>query len=102
MVRLSPFEIIWSKRAFEQLKQIKEFIKEDSPKGSEKVVKAIVKRVQTLSTHAMLYEADRFKISNDGSYRATTIYKFRVVYRITSEQVIILKILHTARLPKKY
>ncbi len=102
MVRLKPFETIWSKRSLDQLQQIHHFIDQDSPTGAKKVVKAIARRVESLSTNAMIYEADRFKKNNDGSYRATLIYKYKIVYRITQKQVIILKILHTARLPRKY
>jgi len=66
------------------------------------VVKAVSLRVQSLSTDAMIYEADRCKKNNDGSYRVTHVYKFRIVYRIAEKQVRILKILHTARKPRNY
>jgi plasmid stabilization system protein ParE len=102
MVKLKPFEVRWSKRSLDQLHEIHEYIKQDSRQGADKVVKSIAKRVDSLSTHAMIYEADRFKRNNDGSYRATSIYKFRIIYRITENQVAVLKILHTARLPRKY
>ncbi|MFZ5553754.1 MAG: type II toxin-antitoxin system RelE/ParE family toxin [Bacteroidota bacterium] len=102
MVKLRPFDIVWSKRSLRQLKDIYLYIEKESPGGAKKVVKAISSRVQSLGTNAMIYEADQCKRNNDGSYRATHVYKFRIVYRITAKHVMILKIMHTARKPRIY
>lgn len=94
------FEIVWSKRSLTQLKEIYDFIYQDSPAGAKKVILSIYKRINSLEKNALIFEADRFKKNNDGTYRSTFIYKYRIVYRITNEKIIILKIMHTSRLPK--
>ncbi len=49
-----------------------------------------------------MFEADRFKIKNDGSYRAFTEYDFRVTYKVKPTEIIILKVIHTSQKPRLY
>jgi plasmid stabilization system protein ParE len=102
MVKIKPLEVIWSKRSLSQLQDIYTYIEKESPKGAIKVVNAVVSRINSLGEKAMMFEADRFKKNNDGSYRAIPVYTYRIVYKIKLNQVHILKIHHTSRLPKKY
>jgi plasmid stabilization system protein ParE len=102
VVKKIRYKIIWSQRSLYQLNEIYSYIHKESPQGAKKVVASISKLVGTLSTRAMIYEADRFKVNNDGSYRAFTVYSYRVAYRIKQDRVIILKVLHTSQEPEIY
>lgn len=49
-----------------------------------------------------IFEHDRFKFDNDGSFRAFEEFKYRVAYKITEDQIRILRIRHTSREPIEY
>ena len=55
MVKFIGFDVIWSRRSLQQLKDIFSYIEKESPQGARKVVKAVSLRVQSLSTDAMIY-----------------------------------------------
>jgi addiction module RelE/StbE family toxin len=95
-------KIIWSKRSLRQFKKLYEYIKEESPKGADKVREAIITTSEKLKTTPLMFEADRFKTNNNGAYRAFTEFDFRVTYKVKANRIIILKIIHTSQKPKDY
>jgi plasmid stabilization system protein ParE len=96
-------EIIWSETAQSQLKKIYKYLskKSKSDEISSKVIDKIYNSVTILSTNWEIYELDEMKISNEGNYRAFERYSYRITYKITLEQIHILRIRHTSRNPKK-
>ncbi len=96
-------EIIWSKAAKNQLEKIYFHIfKESKSKNiSNKVVEAIYNSVTILKTNWEIYELDEMKIPNNGDYRAYEIYSYRISYKITSNEIHVLRIRHTSCNPKK-
>ena len=89
-------------RSILQFKKLYDYIKVESPQGAEKVREAIILTAEKLKSAPLLFEADRFKTNNDGSYRAFTEYNFRVTYKVKPAEVFILKIIHTSQQPKLY
>ncbi len=49
-----------------------------------------------------IYGPDKYKINNDGSYRAFEIHKYRIVYRVTGKIIWVLRIKHTKTEPLTY
>ncbi|MFB9079506.1 type II toxin-antitoxin system RelE/ParE family toxin [Flavobacterium procerum] len=97
-------EIIWSKTALNQLEKIyfHLFKKSKSENVSNKVIDTLYNSVTILKTNWEVYELDEMKISNTGNYRAFEIYSYRISYKITSNEIHILRIRHTSRNPKKF
>ena len=95
--------IVWDKIAVEQLKDAYNSYKTDDSSGfSLKFKSTILKTISELILNPEIYEQDRFKKGNDGSYRAFEKLNYRIVYRITETQIRILRVRHTSREPLKY
>ena len=95
--------VVWDKIAFEHFKEAYDSLKGGKNLSYAKKVKnTILKRVNELLDNPEIYEHDRFKIDNDGSYRAFEKFKYRVAYRITETQIRVLRVRHTRREPIEY
>lgn len=94
-------KVVWDKVVVSDLEDIFEYLKV-KPKASSKIVPTLVKLSSELSNNFEIYSLDRFKIKNDGSYRAFEKYHYRVSYRVLPNQIRILRIRHTSRNPKEY
>ena len=91
--------VIWDREAVLQFSEIIEYISSESPKGANKVKQEVLKNTRLLSENPEAFSIDRFKKNNDGSYRAFTVFHYRIAYRITNDLVKILRIRHTGREP---
>lgn len=96
-------KIIWSKAAQNQLEKIYFHLFEETKSKNipNKVIDTIYNSVTILGTNWEIYELDEMKIPTNVKYRAYEIYSYRISYRITSENIYILRIRHTSRNPKK-
>lgn len=95
-------EIIWSKTALEQLESIYFYLIKTtkSKTTSNKVVDTIYDSVTILKSNWEIYELDKMKKSNSGNFRAYEIYNYRISYKITTNEIFIVRIRHTKRNPK--
>ena len=84
------------------MKEIYNYIYQASPQGAKKVKDEILATVKKLPTDSQIFVADDLKVDNDGSYRVFYIYSYRIVYKITPDSILILRIRHTSREPKEY
>ena len=96
------FKVNLDNLALSQLKQACEYIKKDSLKNSIKVRKDIFSACMALSLHPEKYSLDKYKLNNDGSYRAFELHHYRIVYRIVQTEIKILRIRHTSIEPEEY
>ena len=69
---------------------------------NDELNKAILKTSKELVKNPFIFEQDRFKFDNDGIFRAFEEFKYRVAYKITEDQIRILRIRHTSRVPIEY
>ena len=82
---------------------IYEYLKTDNNLVYAKEVKdTILKTTTELLENPTLFKQDRFKTDNDGSFRAFEKFKYRIVYKITEEQIRIIRVRHTSREPIEY
>ena len=95
-------EIIWSKRALKQFKDIYDYINNESPSGATTVRDAVMNTLEMLPSNPEMFEKDRFKEINDGTYRAFTVFHCRIAYKISASKILILKVMHTSQEPKDY
>ncbi|MFT3950103.1 MAG: type II toxin-antitoxin system RelE/ParE family toxin [Agriterribacter sp.] len=96
------WSIVWSSEARKQLKEAYTFIKKDSVKNAEKVRTGIAAIVKELAVQPDKYHPDKYKLLNDGSYRAFEKYRYRVAYRVMEDEIRILRVRHTSMEPKAY
>ncbi len=93
---------VWSKKATLQLQQAFDFIKQDSLQNAEKVRDEIIDITIDIVNHPEKYSLDKYKTTNDGSYRSFEIHRYRISYRITKDFIRIVRMRHTSRSPLNY
>ena len=96
------YQVVWTNRARKNLKQVYDYIREDSPQNAYKVVEAISTAVYKAIKNPEVYRPDKYKINNDGSYRAFEKHRYRVVYRFNKDTIRVLRVRHTSQEPLKY
>ena len=97
-----PIIIKWNKRAFSELIKAIEYIENDSPQNAEKVKRNIFTTINKLLTHPDFFAPDKFKLNNDGTFRAFEIHSYRIAYRSLKNEIRIIRIRHTKRNPRNY
>jgi plasmid stabilization system protein ParE len=85
-----------------ELRNIIYYIKSESGIGAAKIKTEILETFKEWTKNPERYPLDRFKLDNDGSYRAYEIYHLRITYQISEFQIRILRIRHTKRSPLGY
>jgi len=94
--------ISWDKQALQQFNAAIKYIALDSVQAAEKVRHDILKKIDGLKTHPGFYNPDKYKKNNDGNFRAFELYHYRLSYYVSSTEIRILRIRHTAMEPKEY
>lgn len=94
--------IIWDKIALQDFEAIIRYIGNDSVQSAEKVGVEISEKIERLADYPEMYPPDKYKLNNDGNYRAFECQRLRVSYCISTVEIIILRIRHTGREPLTY
>ncbi|WP_366914015.1 type II toxin-antitoxin system RelE/ParE family toxin [Niabella sp.] len=88
-----------AKRAFREAYQ---YIKRDSLQNAEKVRVKLLASIKALPTNPERYAPDKYRLNNDGAYRAYEILKYRVTYYIGDSVIRIIRIRHVRMNPLEY
>ena len=94
--------VVWSIRASDSFRKIFEFICQDSYTNAEKVRSGILKIIDSLPDNPEKYPPDKFKKDNPGNYRAFEKYSFRIAYKYSDKEILILRMRHVKQEPKEY
>jgi len=97
-----PFVIKWNRRALNQLIKAIAYIEEESPQSAEKVKNEMLDSITSLQTHPEKFAPDKYKLNNDGSFKAFELYHYRIAYRFWKNEVRIIRFSHTKRSPQQY
>lgn len=90
---------IWSKSAKKHIQAAFDFIKHDSLQNAEKVRDEIIDASIELVLNAEIHSLDKYKLNNDGTYRAFELHRYRVSYRVLKNEIRIVRLRHTSRSP---
>jgi len=96
------YAVVWTKRSQQHMKKAYDYISKDSPQNAVKVMEDIVTAFNKAVTNPEFYGPDKYKQSNDGSYRALEKHHFRIVYRFSNNIIRVLRIRHTSMEPQYY
>jgi len=88
--------------ALGQLKTAINYIKKDSSQNALKVKNDIFTVAKSLPLQPEKFPLDKYKIDNDGGYRAFEKHHYRVTYRVTETEIRVLTIRHTSMEPFEY
>ena len=94
--------ISWSKSAATQFESAITYIASDSVVNAEKISGDIIKELNKTLNNPGFFPQDKYKLNNDGSYRAFEKHRYRVAYRYSGNVIRVLRIRHTSREPKEY
>lgn len=94
--------VIWTETAKTQLKEIYLYIAEDSIIQADRIFRKLIEAVEKLPEFPKKYPSDKYKVNNDGNYRAFELYHYRISYKITSSAIFILRIRSTFRNPEEF
>jgi len=78
------------------------YIKKDSLQNAEKVKAKILASIKELIKNPLRHAPDRYRSNNDGSYRAYEIYKYRITYHVSADEIHVIRIRHTKMTPLEY
>jgi plasmid stabilization system protein ParE len=95
-------QLVWTRRSQQHLRALYRYISEDSVQNAMKVVNDIVTAAEKAIANPEYYNPDKFKINNDGSYRAFEKHRYRIAYRYEKNIIRVLRIKHTKMEPKNY
>lgn len=96
------YEVVWTKLSEKQMKHLYDYISNDSIKNAGVVLNDITAAVNKAINNPEIYNADKYKINNDGSYRAFEKHHYRISYRFTKNIIRVLRVRHTSMKPKSY
>lgn len=82
-----------------QLQKAFNYISQHSPQNAEKVRDEIIDLTLKIPSHPETFPLDKYKKNNDGSYRAFEIYHYRVSYKVTNNDIYIVRLRHTSMSP---
>ena len=91
-------EIKWSKIAVRQLEKALDFIiKEGLAQYAAELQHDILLRIENLTDNYNIYQLDKYKTDNDGTYHAFEVDDYRISYRVINSEIRIIRIRHTSR-----
>jgi plasmid stabilization system protein ParE len=95
-------KIIIDNEAKIALREVYNYIKKDSPQNAEKVKTEILESIKELLKNPEKYSPDKFRLDKNISYRAFEIYKYRITYHVSTDEIRIIRIRHTRMNPLEY
>jgi plasmid stabilization system protein ParE len=94
--------ITWDKQALNYFRESIQYIREDSPRNAEKVKMEILEKINELSRRPEVHKPDKYKLNNNGNYRAFELHRLRIGYLVKENEVIIARIRNTNQEPLEY
>lgn len=95
-------KVRWYETAKKQYTSAFEYIMNDSIQNAEKFERRLLKKLQVISKSPTICPPDKYRINNDGNYRAFSIYRYRISYRIKGNEIRILRLRLTSMKPKYF
>jgi plasmid stabilization system protein ParE len=71
-------------------------------KIAEKLKEDILASTRELATRPEIHPPDKYRKENDGSFRAYELHRYRIAYRVTEKQIIIVRVRYTSMEPVYY
>ncbi len=92
-------EIVWTETALKQLEEIYFYLIEHSKSQSiaDNVIDNLFRSTKILKQSWDIYEKDEMKIPKNEDYRAYEVFSYRISYKVTTSDIIILRVRHTSR-----
>lgn len=94
--------VIWTKKAFSQLERAIKYIREEQGISyAEIVLNKVLGTARLLETTPKIGRVEPLLEHKKSEYRFVLVWSYKIIYRVTSDRVIISRVFHTSRNPKK-
>jgi plasmid stabilization system protein ParE len=88
-------EVVWAESARDALDEVIEYIARDSPQAAVQMLEEVLRAGGSLAT---LSERGRIvRELNDPTIRELLVFKYRLLYEVEDQRVLIVALLHGAR-----
>jgi plasmid stabilization system protein ParE len=91
------YRVIWDTKAKESLKAITVFIKEESPTAAKKVRTELLQLTGSLKKMPERFSPEPYLEQKGNDYRSISKWSYKIIYRVSEDEVRILEIVHTSR-----
>jgi plasmid stabilization system protein ParE len=95
-------KITWDKQALHYFRDTIRYIRQDSPQNADKVKMQVLEKISELSIRPEIHKPDKYKLDNNGSYRAFELHRLRVGYLVKEDEIIIARVRNTSQEPLDY
>ena len=101
---MKTYRVWWSPDALDDIKQIYEYIYEQSPKGAATVFHTLLDLGDSLNNLPERFPVEPKSFEHQHIYRFIQKWSFKILYRINSdaEIVIVARVLSTKQNPEKF
>lgn len=96
---IKKYKVITSSNVYDEIKEIEDIIKIDSPSNAIKVRNTILKTIKSLYTFPFRYHQDYFRLNLDENYRFLSIWSYNNHYKLEGNKVIVLKVIFGGKAP---
>ena len=94
------YRVVIPPAAKESLRALIKYIKKDSPAAAAKVRKKLIDTARSLSELPERFSKEEYLLDKPGNYRSVTQWHYKIVYKVVSDEVVILQFIHTNRDPE--
>ncbi|HWB91027.1 MAG TPA: type II toxin-antitoxin system RelE/ParE family toxin [Puia sp.] len=99
---MSKRKISWDKQALDYFRESICYVRQDSPQNADNVKKEVLEKISELSKRPEIHSPDKFKLNNNGNYRAFELHDSRVGYLVKEDEIIIARVRSTNQEPLSY
>lgn len=95
-------EVIWTKKAFGQFERAIKYIREEQGIYYAKIVrKKVLESTSILNYSPNIGTIEPLLAHKKSTYRFLVVWSYKIIYRTTSNKVIISRFFHTSRNPQR-
>ncbi len=95
-------KVTWSATSIKQVSDALEYIRQDSVQNAENLYAKLIDKLETTAGVPESCPPDKYKINNDGSFRAFILSNYRVSFRVNKAGIKVLRFRHTKMEEKFY
>ena len=95
-------KITWDRQALLYFREAVRYIRKDSLQNADKVKKEVLEKINELSIRPEIHNPDKYKVNNNGNYRAFELHRMRIGYLVKEDEIIIARIRNTNQEPLDY